>query len=212
VVLAWGHLWSAGARDIEPLETVAWSAARRLAECYARALRPDWQWFESRMTYANAVLPHALFLAAGRWPQEAFLEVATASFAFLDRQTTAEGVFWPVGNEGWYPRGEEKALYDQQPVEAVTMAEAALAACNLLGDEKYLAIFRRCHGWFHGRNSLRQPLVDVARGACCDGLQASGVNRNQGAESTLAYLTVEMHNAEVRHKLGDGRRSTAASA
>jgi len=211
VVLACGHLWSAGAKDIEPLETVAWSAARRLAECYARALRPGWQWFESRMTYANAVLPHALFLAAERWPKDAFLEVAKASFAFLDRETTADGVFWPVGNEGWYPRGEEKASYDQQPVEAVTMAEAALAACNLLGDEKYLTIFHRCHGWFHGQNSLRQPLVDVPCGACCDGLQASGVNRNQGAESTLAYLTVEMHNAEVRHKLGDGRMTAAPS-
>ena len=58
-------------------------------------------------------------------------------------ETTAEGVFWPIGNEGWYPRGEEKALYDQQPVEAVTMAETALAAFDLLGAEEYLATFRR---------------------------------------------------------------------
>ena len=79
-------------------------------------------------------------------------------------------------------------MYDQQPVEAVTMAEAALAAFDLLGDEEYLATFRRAHGWFHGRNSLQQPLADVPYGACCDGLQTSGVNRNQGAESTLAYL------------------------
>ena len=212
VVLAWGHLRRAGVKDIEPLETVAWSAAQRLAECHARALRPDWQWFESRMTYANAVLPHALFIAAEHWPKEAFLDVTTAAFDFLDRQTTAEGVFWPVGNEGWYPRGEEKAPYDQQPVEAVAMAEAALAAWTLLGDEKYLTIFRRCRGWFHGQNSLRQPLADVPQGACCDGLQASGVNRNQGAESTLAYLTVEMHDAEIRHKLGNGCRTAAANA
>jgi hypothetical protein len=212
VVLAWGHVWSAEVGDIEPLETVAWSAARRLAECYDRAVRPDWQWFESRMTYANAALPHALFIAANRWPKEHFLDIAQASFAFLDHQTTDRGAFCPVGNEGWYPRGEEKALYDQQPVEAVTMAEAALAAHNLLGNEQYLTIFRRCHGWFHGQNSLTQPLVDVPRGACCDGLQASGVNRNQGAESTLAYLTVEMHNAEVRHRLSDGRRTATASA
>ena len=68
VILAWGHLRRAEVEDIEPLEAVAWSAARRLAECYGRALRPDWQWFESRMTYANAVLPHALFIAARRWP------------------------------------------------------------------------------------------------------------------------------------------------
>lgn len=211
VVLAWGHLWSAGARDIEPLEAVAWSAARRLAECYDRALRPGWQWFESRMTYANAVLPHALFIAAKRWPKEGFLEVAKASFDFLDRETTAEEVFWPVGNEGWYPRDEEKALYDQQPVEAVTMAESALAAFDLLGDAKHLAAFRRAHGWFHGQNSLRLPLADVPRGACCDGLQASGVNRNQGAESTLAYLWTEMSNTRLHHVYGDNLTVAAAN-
>ena len=211
VILAWGHLWSEGVEDIEPLESVAWSAARRLAECYDRAMRPDWHWFESRMTYANAVLPHALFIAAKRWPKEDFLGIAKASFAFLDHETTAEGVFWPVGNEGWYPRGEEKASYDQQPVEAATMAEAAQAALDLLGDQQYLAAFRRARGWFHGRNSLKRPLVDVRSGACCDGLQASGVNHNQGAESTLAHLWVEMSNTEVPHLVGDNARAAVAS-
>ena len=209
VILAWGHLRSAETPEIEPLAGVAWSAARRLVECYRHAMRPDWQWFESRMTYANAVLPHALFVAAERWPKEDFLDVAKASFAFLDHQTTepekgpdpfsagSEPMFWPVGNEGWYPHGEEKALYDQQPVEAVTMADAALAAFRLFGDEEYLATFRRAHAWFHGQNSRREPLADVSSGACCDGLLASGVNRNQGAESTLAYLWTELCNQDV---------------
>ena len=199
VILAWGHLSMSGVKDLEPVENVARSAAQRLVECYHRSQRPDWPWFESRMTYANAVLPHALFIAARCWPEEDFLDVAEASFAFLDRETTVENVFWPVGNSDWYPRGEEKSPYDQQPVEAVTMAEAALAGFALLGDvgdEKYLAAFRRAYGWFHGQNSLHQPLVDVRCGACCDGLQRSGVNRNQGAESTLAYLWAELNNKD----------------
>ena len=140
--------------------------------------------------------------------------MAEASFAFLDHVTKdgslSDGgtawaerlVFWPVGNSDWYPHGEEKSLYDQQPVEAVTMADAALAGFALLGDEKYLAAFRRAHAWFHGQNSLRQPLVDVHCGACCDGLQPSGVNRNQGAESTLAYLvdgTEQLNRATGSH-------------
>ena len=211
VILAWGHLRSAEVEYIELLEAVAWSAARRLAECYDRALRPDWRWFESRMTYANAVLPHAMFVAGKHWPKENFLDIAQASFAFLDQQTTAEGIFWPVGNEGWYPRGEEKAPYDQQPVEAVTMAEAALAAFHLLGDDKYLAAFRRAHGWFHGRNTLKRPLVDVRSGACYDGLQAPGVNRNRGAESALAYLWTEMSHTEVLHLHGDNSRAAVVS-
>jgi hypothetical protein len=215
IILAYERMWDAGAEAIEPLETVAWSAARRLAECYTRAVRTDWQWFESRMTYANAVLPHALFIAAKRWPREQdFLDIAQTSFAFLDRWTTAEGVFWPVGNEGWYPRGEEKAPYDQQPVEAATMAEAALAALDLLGGEEYLAVFRRAHAWFYGRNSLHRPLIDVSSGACCDGLQAIGVNRNQGAESTLAFLSTEISNTEPRrlYRTVNGMRLPASES
>ena len=214
VILAWGHLWTAGVKDIEPLESVAWSAAQRLVECYHRALRPDWQWFESRMTYANAVLPHALFVAARRWPKEASSKWRKHRSPSSTGQRRPRIVFWPVGNSGWYPHGEDKALYDQQPVEAATMAEAALAAFGLLGEEKYLAAFRRAHGWFHGQNSLRQPLVDVRRGACCDGLQPSGVNRNQGAESTLAYLWTELQHcrspADACGRRRSGRRLPVA--
>jgi hypothetical protein len=218
VIQAWGRLWAAEVQKLELFETIAWAAAQRLVDCYRRSLRPDWPWFESQMAYANAVLPQAMFIAAERWPQEGFLDVAKASFDFLDRTTTgtgvrsllceapcgpfrqkaldpfseAENIFWPVGNSDWYPHGEAKAPYDQQPVEAATMADAALMAFGLLGDEQYLAAFCRAHAWFHGQNSLRQPLVDVPYGACCDGLQASGLNRNQGAESTLAYLWAEL--------------------
>lgn len=196
VILAWGHLSISDVKDIEPLENVAWSSAQRLVECYRRSQRSDWSWFESRMTYANAVLPHALFVAAGCWPEEDFLEVAEASFEFLDHETTAEDFFWPIGNSDWYPRGEKKSLYDQQPVEAVTMADGAMAGFTLLGNERYLAAFRRANAWFHGHNSLQLPLVDVDCGSCYDGLQRSGVNRNQGAESTLAYLWAELNNKE----------------
>ena len=188
VVLAWAHLWTAGVKNLDALESVAWSASQRLAECHDRSSRPGWSWFESRMTYANAVLPHALFAAAKRWPTEPFLTIATSSFRLLDRATTQDGLFAPVGNQGWYTQGEAKALYDQQPIEAATTAEAALAAHDLLGDEQPLAVFHRALDWFLGQNSLRQPLVDASRCSCFDGLSASGVNRNRGAESTLAYL------------------------
>lgn len=198
VIQAWAHLWRSGAEDISPLESVARLAADRLVECFHRSQRPDWPWFESRMTYANAVLPHALFDAAERWPNETYLSVAESSFGFLDLVTTADNVFWPIGNRDWYSHGEEKSLFDQQPVEAATMAAAALAAWELRRDNKYVAIFQRSHAWFHGQNSLDLPLADVEAGACFDGLQPLGRNKNQGAESTLAYLWTELHRSAAQ--------------
>jgi hypothetical protein len=144
------------------------------------------------MTYANAVLPHALLDAAERWPQDDFLTIAESSFGFLDFVTTADDLFVPIGNQEWYSRGETKSLYDQQPVEASTMAAAAVAAFRSRGEQKYLAVFRRAHNWFHARNSQKQPLANTANGACFDGIQSTGINLNQGAESTLAYLWTEL--------------------
>ena len=210
VILAWGHLYSRHVRDVESLELLAWSAAKRLVECYERSERPDWPWFESRLTYANAVLPQSLFVASQRWLDEGFREVAEASFGFLDFATTAEDIFWPIGNCDWYPHGEEKALYDQQPVEAITMADAALTAFGLAREPKYLATFCRANDWLHGRNSLAEPLADVAAGACCDGLQPLGVNRNQGAESTLAYLWMVVHNREIQALVASSTPSAIA--
>jgi hypothetical protein len=181
-----------------------------LIECYERSVRLDWKWFESRLTYANAVLPHALFVAGQRWPEERFLEVAQTSFEFLDRATTADGMFWPVGNSDWFPHGEEKSLYDQQPVEAVTMADAALAAFDVNRDDKYLTTFYRANDWFHGQNSLGEALADPQSGACCDGLQPLGINRNQGAESTLAYLWMNLNSFEIQRTLGNGPARVAA--
>lgn len=211
LILAHGHLWSAGVLNIDALEIVARLAAENLVDCYHRSRRPDWDWFESRMTYANAVMPHALFVAAERWPEASFLEVAESSLIFLDRETTVENAFWPVGNNGWYARGEVKAPYDQQPVEASTMAEAALAAFRS-GVGRYLDMFSRAHGWFHGRNSLGQTLFDERTRGCCDGLQAGGLNRNQGAESTLAYLWTELLRCEVAPMSGAERKPVLADA
>ncbi|NQV25104.1 MAG: hypothetical protein HQ518_12135 [Rhodopirellula sp.] len=210
VIQAWAHLWRAAVADIEPLETLARLAADRLVDCYSRSHRPDWSWFESRMTYANAVLPHALFDAAERWPDESFLTIAETSFGFLDLVTTADNIFWPIGSDDWYSRGEEKSLYAQQPVEASTMASAALAGWQLRGDDKYLAVFQRTHAWFLGKNSLKATLADVQRGACFDGLESSGPNRNQGAESTLAWLWTEMLASELQ-QAGLSRTKTATS-
>ena len=116
----------------------------RLVECFRRSQRPDWQWFESRMTYANAVLPHALFVAANAGRERHFWRRRGIAVRFprsARRRPTI--VFWPIGNSDWYSHGESKSLYDQQPVEAVTMADAALAAFGLLQDENYLSIFCR---------------------------------------------------------------------
>jgi len=149
----------------------------------------EWPWPEQILTYANARLPHALLLA-GEWLEhDEMIETALRSLSWLlDQQTSAEGCLSPIGNDGWYPRGGKKARFDQQPIEAFALVEACTAAQRLTSETGWGIEARRCFDWFLGKNDLGEPLYDFQTGGCYDGLHAEGVNLNEGAESTLAWI------------------------
>jgi len=115
----------------------------------------------------------------------------------VDIQTDPRGHFTPIGNAGWRVRGRRQARFDQQPIEIQHMVDALLTANRVTGDQAWLEEARRCHDWFLGRNDLQQIIADRTTGGCRDGLQSVGVNQNQGAESTLAWLhsSLRMHAA-----------------
>jgi hypothetical protein len=171
-------------------------------ELYHLNNQPGWHWFEEVVTYSNASLPHALlkigpFMPAGE--SRKMMDSALDALGWLvEIQMSAEGNFSPVGTAGFYPRGGAKARFDQQPLEAANMVAACLDAHHITGDEQWLHAARMAFGWFLGKNDLNLPLVDMESGGCCDGLHPDRVNRNQGAESTLAYLRalLAMHSLE----------------
>jgi len=101
---------------------------------------------------------------------------------------TTEDQFSPIGSNGFYPRGGERARFDQQPVEAQAMVSACLEAHRITGDKSWYKEARRAFDWFLGRNDLNLPLYDPTTGGCRDGLHADRPNENQGAESSLAFL------------------------
>ena len=61
-------------------------------------------------------------------------------------------------------------------------------AFMVTGDKNYLDKMFTSFMWFLGENDIRMNLYDFETEGCCDGIERQGVNRNQGAESTLAYL------------------------
>jgi hypothetical protein len=99
-----------------------------------------------------------------------------------------DGHFAPIGNNGWYAKAGSRARFDQQPIEAHSMIDACIEAFNATQDRKWLDRAVRCFNWFLGDNDLGLPLYTPRTGGCRDGLMPDGVNQNQGAESTLAWL------------------------
>jgi glycosyltransferase involved in cell wall biosynthesis len=165
--------------------------AGRLLALYQRHRTDEWRWYEIGLTYCNAALPQAM-LVCGQWiPDNAMTEAGLESLNWLtDLQHTDadEGHFVPIGSNGFYQQGGERAQFDQQPVEAQAMVSACLEAYRITGDTRWRREARRAFEWFLGRNDLNLPLYDPSTGGCRDGLHPDRPNENQGAESTLAFL------------------------
>jgi hypothetical protein len=174
-----------GDENAKALENLAGRLLKSLDEYRG----PDWIWFENSVTYCNAVLPHALIAAGERLKRSDFSQGGLESLEWLARQQTdKQGRFLPIGSDGFMDRNGNRALYDQQPVEAWTSLSAYAKAYETTGEKLWLNRARAAFGWFLGENHLDVPLYDPETGGCRDGLHADRVNQNMGAESTLSML------------------------
>jgi len=162
--------------------------ADRLFNQFKENATKSWPWLESTLTYANGKLPHALLLS-GQWMQRSdMIDMGLRSLKWLLAIQTEDGHFVPIGNKGWYEQGGPKARFDQQPIEANAMIEACVEAFNVTRDKTWIDSAVMCFNWFLGHNDLNMPLYDPKTGGCRDGLMADGINQNEGAESSLAWL------------------------
>jgi glycosyltransferase involved in cell wall biosynthesis len=165
--------------------------AGRLLELYQKNRTDGWFWFENKLTYCNAALSHAMLLSGESMQNSVMTEAGLESLDWLVdlQRSNKEGRhFVPIGSNGFYPQGGERARFDQQPVEAQAMVSACLEANRITGDKKWYKEARRAFDWFLGRNDLHLPVYDPTTGGCRDGLHPDRANENQGAESTLAFL------------------------
>lgn len=162
----------------------------RLWERYRSHASPTWPWFEPQLTYCNAVLPHALLVGSATLGDTAGVTASLRMLKWLiSQQRSDAGDFMPIGCNGFYPADGPKARFDQQPVEAQGLIEACLAAWRITRNGRWREDAHWVFSWFMGQNDLGLSLYDPRTGACHDGLQPDRINNNQGAESTLAFLT-----------------------
>jgi glycosyltransferase involved in cell wall biosynthesis len=162
--------------------------AERLWCAFRSATEPAWPWPEETLTYANAVLPQALLESGRQLGCREMVDCALACLHWLMEVQTLDGHFSAIGNQGWYRRGGVRARFDQQPIEAQASLDACISAFRATGERLWLDRALAAFHWFLGGNDLGQGLYDHRTGGCYDGLQPTGVNLNQGAESTLAWL------------------------
>jgi glycosyltransferase involved in cell wall biosynthesis len=164
--------------------------ANNLLDLYERSHTREWRWFEKSLAYSNARLSQALILAGWNGRNRRMIDVGCASLQWLiaEQHRDDAHIFVPIGSRGFFAEGEDKARFDQQPVEACATIAACVQAYRATGDGLWLEEAWSAFRWFLGENDLQVPLYDAATGGCRDGLHPDRVNENQGAESTLSFL------------------------
>jgi len=188
--------------------------ARPLKDAYHANKGENWHWFEEKLTYDNAILPLALLSHYETTHDQESLTIGLESLDYLTAKTLDKGYLNPVGNDGWLYRDKDMAVYDQQAIETMAMVLMYFKAYEITHDLSYIRQMYLSYQWFLGENSLRLPLYDYETKGCGDGLQTYGVNRNQGAESTLAYwishLTV-LRALEFEYEFNDKQEAAEQS-
>ncbi len=176
-----------GDRDAQRMRSVL---SRRLIEMYESIRRPDWKWFEDVVAYGNARLPQALLVVGSACSDERMVSAGLDALGWLLQHQHCETNhhFVPIGSQGFYHQGGEKARFDQQPIEAGGAVSACLEAFRVTGDSRWRSEAWSAFNWFLGDNDLQLPLYDSVTGGCRDGLHPERANQNQGAESTLSFL------------------------
>jgi hypothetical protein len=171
---------------------------------------PHWPWPEARLTYANALLPHAALVVASVLDDDERLADALGLLAWLVERETLDGhfSFTPVDGRDAHSLAPS---FDQQPVEAWAMIEACAFAFSLTGDERWVEFAERAGEWFIGHNDVGVALYDPRTGGGYDGLGPEGPNLNQGAESTIAFNATMLRWGEItaRRPLQAARRASS---
>ena len=195
--MAFAVLGAAEVLDLSPGHPAALgllgNAVRVIGEPSASAA---WPWPAPRLSYANAAIAEAVIVAGSRLGEDSILCNGLRMLEWLLAVETRNGHLSVVPAGGW-GQGEGRPGFDQQPIEVAALADACVRAATVTGDSSWLEGVGMCVAWFLGDNDAEIPLLDAQTGGGHDGLGPAGRNRNQGAESTLAMISVLQQGCRV---------------
>jgi glycosyltransferase involved in cell wall biosynthesis len=186
-----------GDRDAQKVRS---ALSLRLLDMYEAIRGPDWKWFENVLAYGNARLPQAMLRVGSACSDDRMISAGLEALDWLSETQRCETNhhFVPIGSQGFYRQGGERARFDQQPIEAAGAVSACLEAYRATGDSRWRREAWSAFNWFLGDNDLQLPLYDSVTGGCLDGLHPDRANQNQGAESTLSFLMALLEMRSLR--------------
>ena len=159
----------------------------RTSALIAGAARSAIPWPESRLTYDNPRIPEALIAAGSALGDKRRTDLGIRLLRWLIESESKGRQFSFTPVTGRTP-GDREPAFDQQPIEAWAMADACYRASAVTRDRSWDRWALNSAAWLLGKNDSGSSMYEEHTGGTFDGLTPTGVNQNQGAESTLAGL------------------------
>ncbi len=185
-------------------EATARGMLKRLTGAYDSNANASWRWPEATVRYDQGRFPQALLVGGRLLEDPLAIERGLECLQWLTAQCDQQTYLRFPGHRGWTKAAPLQWSGDEQPLEALAFIEAHLQAYEITHDSSHEHAALRGLDWFYGANRLGQSLAEPLTGSCYDGLGSYDVNRNCGAESTLALLQA--------HQAIDGFRRSARSS
>lgn len=181
-------LGAAAVLTVEPGHAGSLSLLRDAADRVEELVGDEWPWPESRLTYANAVVPDAMLALGVALGRPVIVRQGLGLLAWLLQRETNDGHLsvTPAGGSG--PTSPRPG-FDQQPIEVASMADACARAIGIDDSPTWPRGIVMAHKWFEGDNDADVVMWDRLTGGGFDGLHRDSANLNQGAESTLAVIS-----------------------
>ncbi len=164
----------------------------KLLANYEDTASEDWQWFENYLTYGNGILPESMLYAYLITNKPIYKKVALDSLDFLISKTFVNGNFKAISNQSWHHKGSEPSQYGEQPIDVTYTIQTLNTFYNAFKTPHYKKKMKAAFNWFLGKNHLNQIMYNPISGGGYDGLEKENVNLNQGAESTVCFLTARL--------------------
>lgn len=158
-----------------------------------------WMWPEARLTYANGAIPEAMMLAGFHSNDHQLVRQGRYALEWLWQLQFSGGRLSVIPHRGWMP-GDSLPAFDQQPIEVAALVDACATAYDLTSDPVWLERIRYGRRWFDGHNDQGITMHEPKTGAGFDALTINGRNENQGAESTIAFLSVDQRADAVQER------------
>lgn len=162
-----------------------------------REWNADWPWPEARLTYANGAIVEAMIAIGMSLPDADTLDQGLQMLEWLMHLQHSGEHLSVVGVGGRGP-ADHAPQFDQQPIEVAALADACWRAWVATGDHAWMRGVLAAAAWFEGANDGGVRMYDPTSGGGYDGLTPHGPNLNQGAESTLAYISTMQRARSLR--------------